>query len=285
MSHELRSRAQRHPGLRPADGERHVRRPPPVQLDSIQQNPAGRLVPAGADQRGAGPVAHRVGQALDVAGADPLWPRCWPTARRWWSRRRSKARHRRSATWGIDHRPTCACVADRTRAKQVFVNLLSNAIKYNRSRAARWTVSCELRRAGAHVRVTVQDTGRGPGRRTSWRSCSSPSTAWARKHGVEEGTGIGLVVSKRLVELMGGDASACEQHGRPGQRLLGRAAGRARLRPRAQPKRTRRTRLAASRTPRRHQAAARDTVLCVEDNPGQPEAGGTAAGPPPRACG
>ncbi len=65
-------------------------------------------------------------------------------------------------------------------------------------------------RSGLHAitdRSACASASRTPARacrRKSWRSCSSPSTASGRRRGVEEGTGIGLVVSKRLVELMGG---------------------------------------------------------------------------------
>ena len=91
--------------------------------------------------------------------------------------------------------------ADRTRAKQVVVNLLSNAIKYNRA-DGRVVVRCEARPAG-HVRVTVQDTGLGLAEADLAR-LFEPFNRLGQAQGTEEGTGIGLVVSKRLVELMGG---------------------------------------------------------------------------------
>ena len=110
--------------------------------------------------------------------------------------------------------------ADRTRVKQVLINLLSNAIKYNRPDGT-VAVECVAERAGthAHQRRATPAPGWRP---SSWRSCSSRSTASAQEAAREEGTGIGLVVTKRLVELMGGAIGVDSTVG-DGQRVLGRA--------------------------------------------------------------
>jgi len=91
--------------------------------------------------------------------------------------------------------------ADRTRVKQVFVNLLSNAIKYNRVGGS-VDVSCRSR-PGDRVRVSFQDTGEGltPDKLAH---LFQPFNRLGQEAGLEEGTGIGLVVSKQLVGLMGG---------------------------------------------------------------------------------
>jgi PAS domain S-box-containing protein len=91
--------------------------------------------------------------------------------------------------------------ADRTRVKQVIVNLLSNAIKYNRP-SGDVTVNCTPSGAST-VRITVRDTGEGL---AAWQVAElfQSFNRLGRKSSVIEGTGIGLVVSKRLVELMGG---------------------------------------------------------------------------------
>ena len=92
--------------------------------------------------------------------------------------------------------------ADRTRVKQVFVNLLSNAIKYNRP-GGLVELTCMVC-AGDRVRVSVRDTGLGlPADKLA--QLFQPFNRLGQEGGVEEGTGIGLVVSKRLVELMGGE--------------------------------------------------------------------------------
>ena len=91
--------------------------------------------------------------------------------------------------------------ADRTRLKQVLINLLSNAIKYNRPQGV-VDVTCDS--IGAHcMRISVRDTGEGlPPAKLA--HLFQPFNRLGQETGREEGTGIGLVVSKRLVELMGG---------------------------------------------------------------------------------
>jgi PAS domain S-box-containing protein len=99
----------------------------------------------------------------------------------------------------------CFVAADRTRVKQVFVNLLSNAIKYNRLDGM---VEVTFR-AAAHERlyINVRDTGEGLSA-TKLAQLFQPFNRLGREDSDEEGTGIGLVVSKRLVELMGGSIGA-----------------------------------------------------------------------------
>jgi len=91
--------------------------------------------------------------------------------------------------------------ADRTRVKQVFINLLSNAIKYNRV-GGRVDVRCGPAQAG-RTRISFQDTGEGLSA-DKLAQLFQPFNRLGQEGGVEEGTGIGLVVSKRLVELMDG---------------------------------------------------------------------------------
>ncbi len=91
--------------------------------------------------------------------------------------------------------------ADRTRLKQILLNLLSNAIKYNRDGGA-VVVDCSVS-SPELLRITVQDTGMGL-KPEQLRMLFQPFNRLGQEAGVEEGTGIGLVVTKRLVELMGG---------------------------------------------------------------------------------
>ena len=91
--------------------------------------------------------------------------------------------------------------ADRTRVKQVLINLLSNAIKYNNTGGA-VEVASEALPAG-RIRVSFRDTGRGLSVEEI-AQLFQPFNRLGQESGPEEGTGIGLVVSKRLVELMGG---------------------------------------------------------------------------------
>jgi CheY-like chemotaxis protein len=91
--------------------------------------------------------------------------------------------------------------ADRTRVKQVLINLLSNAIKYNQP-GGRVDVECCLG-AGGVIRISVRDTGAGLAPE-QLAQLFQPFNRLGKEAGSEEGTGIGLVVTKRLVELMGG---------------------------------------------------------------------------------
>jgi signal transduction histidine kinase/CheY-like chemotaxis protein len=95
----------------------------------------------------------------------------------------------------------CFVLADRTRVKQVFINLLSNAIKYNRVGGA-VIVDCTASTA-ERIRMSVKDTGEGltPDKLTQ---LFQPFNRLGKEAGIEEGTGIGLVTTKRLVELMKG---------------------------------------------------------------------------------
>ena len=91
--------------------------------------------------------------------------------------------------------------ADRTRLKQVLINLLSNAIKYNQPNGT--VVVDYTASTPGRLRVSVRDSGAGlsPEMLTQ---LFQPFNRLGRESSREEGTGIGLVMSKRLVELMGG---------------------------------------------------------------------------------
>ncbi len=91
--------------------------------------------------------------------------------------------------------------ADRTRMKQVLINLLFNAIKYNRP-GGTVTVECTPI-PGDAIRISVRDTGAGLSP-DHVAQLFQPFNRLGKEAGVEEGTGIGLVVTKRLVEMMGG---------------------------------------------------------------------------------
>jgi CheY-like chemotaxis protein/two-component sensor histidine kinase len=91
--------------------------------------------------------------------------------------------------------------ADRTRVKQVIINLLSNAIKYNKA-GGTVNVSCSLHSPGA-IRIIVRDSGNGltP---EQLEQLFQPFNRLGQEAHSEQGTGIGLVVCKRLIELMQG---------------------------------------------------------------------------------
>ncbi len=101
--------------------------------------------------------------------------------------------------------------ADEQRLRQVLLNLLSNAIKYNRD-GGRVSLSCRRARNG-RVRVKVQDTGHGISAEDLAR-LFVPFERLGQELGEVEGTGLGLVVSKQLMEAMEGSLHATSQPGR-----------------------------------------------------------------------
>ena len=100
--------------------------------------------------------------------------------------------------------------ADRTRVKQVMINLLSNAIKYNQSGGS-VVVRCAVV-AEQRVRISVTDSGAGLAP-DKLAQLFQPFNRLGQEDSTEEGTGIGLVVTKQLVELMGGSIGVESQVG------------------------------------------------------------------------
>ena len=92
-------------------------------------------------------------------------------------------------------------LADRTRLKQILLNLLSNALKYNREQG-QVAIECAPHASG-RVRISVRDTGVGLDAE-QLALLFQPFNRLGQEGGTEEGSGIGLVVTKRLVELMDG---------------------------------------------------------------------------------
>ena len=91
-------------------------------------------------------------------------------------------------------------LGDRQRLKQVLLNLLSNAVKYNRP-AGSVHLTCE--HVNGRLRVKVADTGPGIPAEALER-LFVPFERLGSEHGTVEGTGLGLPLSKRLADAMGG---------------------------------------------------------------------------------
>jgi signal transduction histidine kinase len=101
--------------------------------------------------------------------------------------------------------PNVACtthvLGDRQRLKQVLLNLLSNAVKYNREGGS-VHLACEPV-PGERLRIKVTDTGLGIVPEALER-LFVPFERVASQPSAIEGTGLGLPLSKRLAEAMGG---------------------------------------------------------------------------------
>jgi len=150
-------------------------------------------------------------------------------------------------------------IADRTRLKQVLLNLLSNAIKYNRTAGA-VVVQCAATDQD-RVRISVQDTGAGL-RPDQVEALFQPFNRLGQEGGTEEGTGIGLVVTKRLVELMGGQIGVSSTLGLGSVFWIElRAAPSAALAPKVEERQT------PARRREEPKDGTRPMLLYVEDNP------------------
>jgi PAS domain S-box-containing protein len=145
-------------------------------------------------------------------------------------------------------------LADRQRLKQVLLNLLWNGVKYNRDGGE---VTVRTVRGSPVARIEVVDTGIGIAPEDLERAFTAFERLGAEATG-EEGTGLGLAVSKRLIEAMGGEIGVESEPGRGTTFWLALPA--------VAPPESRITPPAADAPAVRVPGLAR-TVLYVEDNP------------------
>ena len=119
----------------------------------------------------------------------------------------------RSASLVADGADRCAhyVLADRQRLKQILLNLLSNAVKYNRP-GGTVAVSCGAPSDG-WLRINVADTGPGI-RPEHLAQLFTPFERLGAEQTDIEGTGIGLTLSRRLAEVMGGTLDVATTLGR-----------------------------------------------------------------------
>ena len=94
----------------------------------------------------------------------------------------------------------CEVVGDRLRLKEVLINLLSNAVKYN---VPGGRVTIRARSEGPHVLLEVEDTGSGLSAAQLANLFQPFNRLGAEASGIE-GSGMGLFVSRRFIDLMGG---------------------------------------------------------------------------------
>jgi len=151
----------------------------------------------------------------------------------------------------------CKVLADRLRLKQVLLNLLSNAIKYNRAGGS-VSVNCENTAAGRE-RINIIDTGDGITEEDLATIFEPFNQLYLNTYAVK-GTGIGLALSRRLVELMGGAIGVESEPGKGSTFWV--ELGLAQTQPDLQPC------TAAAQPVATEQAAANQaTLLYVEDSP------------------
>ena len=167
---------------------------------------------------------------------------------------------RRSLRLAFPRVGNVAVLADRTRLKQVLLNLLSNAVKYNRERGA-VALDCSVLGSG-RIRIAVHDTG--PGLRPEQiAALFEPFNRLGQEASSTQGSGIGLVITRRLVELMGGEIGVDSSAGAGSvfwvelpSAAVHIAAGAASTHA-----------VGAAAPPTGATAEGIATVLCVEDNP------------------
>ena len=101
-------------------------------------------------------------------------------------------------------------VSDRNRVRQVLVNLAGNAVKFTEKGG----VTVLVEEAGRSARVAVRDTGPGIRPEDLGRLFQFFSRVTSPDRPVREGTGLGLYLSRRLVDLLGGEIGARSEPGR-----------------------------------------------------------------------
>ncbi|MDY0744299.1 CHASE domain-containing protein [Paucibacter sp. R3-3] len=166
----------------------------------------------------------------------------------------------RSLAIGRDFAPDALyAMGDVTRVKQVLTNLLSNAVKYN---AEGGHITIRGRRASAgFVDIAIEDGGAGLSAE-QLAGLFQPFNRLGREHGDTTGTGIGLVIAKRLAELMGGSLSAASTVGKGSTFTLRLPAGD------AGPSRSLSSATApqSGEAPRAPQMTGRRRIVYIEDN-------------------
>ncbi len=165
----------------------------------------------------------------------------------------------RNATLSID---LCECrelqvIADPQRLKQVLLNLLSNAIKFNRP-GGQVSLACR-KVADERVLIEVADTGEGIDE-AGLQKIFTPFERLDADRKAVEGTGLGLSLSKRMIEAMGGAMGVASTPGEGSRFFFDLALSN-------RPVLGSDGRKAASVTPvSRHNGSLRGTVLYIEDN-------------------
>ncbi len=160
----------------------------------------------------------------------------------------------------LEKMPACLLYADRMRLKQVLLNLLSNAVKYNHDLGSVEIEPPEV--VEKHLRICIRDTGPGIAADALPR-LFEPFSRVSNDSGIE-GTGIGLTISKLLMEMMGGHIGVESKPGKGSRFWIDVSCGDAATN-------TAESKKPAEESPQRIDAGVSTekafTLLYVEDNP------------------
>lgn len=104
-------------------------------------------------------------------------------------------------------------VGDMTRLKQVLINIIGNAVKFTNSGFIKMGIYGEWKNGKILLTIPVEDSGIGIKRADLEKLFTSFSQVDTHKNRSIEGTGLGLVISKQLCEMMGGDITVDSTYG------------------------------------------------------------------------
>ncbi len=114
----------------------------------------------------------------------------------------------------IDENMPSKLYGDELRIKQILNNILSNAIKYTKKGSVKLSVNCVTDSDGVTLRFAVEDTGQGMRPEDKEKLFSEYLRFNAAANRATEGTGLGLNITKKLAEMMGGTISAESEYGK-----------------------------------------------------------------------
>ncbi|MBN2041597.1 MAG: PAS domain S-box protein [Spirochaetes bacterium] len=103
-------------------------------------------------------------------------------------------------------------ITDESKFKQIIINLVGNAVKFTKEGSVSVTISSEQTESKVLLSIKVEDTGPGIAKKDIGKLFQKFGQAEA---GIkEEGTGLGLVISRQYANLMGGDITVTSEEGR-----------------------------------------------------------------------